>query len=1234
MSCRITQSAAFRLSLLVLLLAATARGFADDAEKHRSVRLRFEWGGGQPQVWNGVVEVSDGRLHDLVSLGVEADEPGTIWIDGNAAWIRRTTPRAYDGFDVGIEAPETAILTLTLQTPASQSAGRQFQVRLAEVAHTGRIVDLSELEGRVSISRTPGDKLSVRINRPHLVFSPGEGFQATVQPHLMTRPAKPGTAAFEWSLHKARLDEVLEGGRIEFEWNEQTAERAVLPIEAKLPIQAGVYDLDLKLRYGRNTVSRVVQLVVIAEDRQVDTPNTSEETLVDSFGPAEAGLLRRADKRRSIAFFNGSMSKLFDFRGKSTASETSDAVKWRSYRLRINHPGQPHRLRLSLPGDAAHRFGFSLLEPNAAGQLMPLGLDCGVHDERATASTAGASGDQTYSIVFWPKVTDPILLVHDLGLGYPVEIDHIDVLELERLSRLNTDQEPADLRRRLVGPYMQKPLLAEAFGATEAFDPPSGRSLEDWVTFQTAADRLADYLQHAGFNSLLLAAFADGGAIYPSQLLQPTARYETGVYFSTGQDPIRKDVLELLFRVFDREGLTLVPELQFSTPLPELERRLAAEGDAARGIELVGVDGRSWREARGTLRGLAPYYNPLDSRVQQAIIDVVRELLQRYAAHDSLRDVAVQLSGTGYLQLPGLDWGYDDATVARFEKETKLKVPDGPEQQKYSRRHEFLTGPARQQWIRWRCEQLSAFHRKLADVVVEVKSDARLILSGNRVLRGDNPDDDAYAAVRSGQKLERLLLAKGLDFSLYKETPHLAVLKPTLWRVSGLRGIDLLDETLNDHPQLNRQFSHANSGVLFYRDPIECRIPEFDSISPWQPAFTWLAAQCNPGAAETHRRLARSLAAHDAQYVFDGGWMIPFGQEEQMRTPRSVIGQLPAIEFFPHDAPQPLVARFGRTGDQTYIYIINEMSGPLNATLRLSCPAGTPCQLVGRDGSVTLASTGESSSVQVPLGPHEIWACRLNDPNVRILSVTPAPSQAVLGGLSQRIQSFQARMNEARRSSEPTNAPLENPGFELAAKSGTPRGWDLVGQAQSRLDATNPRSGKTSLALTSIGSTPAAIGAAVPLGNVRMLSFSVWLRSETEGAKVRLEVEAKVAGSPRVQFIDVPVDTTWRRQEFRVEDIPAGRLKDAHVRVRLLDSATVWIDDAAVATQRVTDDDLRQLMKVVSATTLAWEDKRYADCERLLQGYWGQFLLDDSATPVPTIDPARTAKSRSRTRQQ
>ena len=87
---------------------------------------------------------------------------------------------------------------------------------------------------------------------------------------------------------------------------------------------------------------------------------------------------------------------------------------------------------------------------------------------------------------------------------------------------------------------------------------------------------------------------------------------------------MQKDVLEMLFRLFDREGLTLVPAVHFSSTLEELEERLREQPRHSEGIALVDRhSGKTWDEGYGTNRGMAPHYNSLDPRVQAAMRRVV-----------------------------------------------------------------------------------------------------------------------------------------------------------------------------------------------------------------------------------------------------------------------------------------------------------------------------------------------------------------------------------------------------------------------------------------------------------------------------------------------------------------------------------------------------------------------------------------------------------------------------------
>ena len=95
------------------------------------------------------------------------------------------------------------------------------------------------------------------------------------------------------------------------------------------------------------------------------------------------------------------------------------------------------------------------------------------------------------------------------------------------------------------------------------------------------ATRLVEYLQYVGYNGLVMTVLADGSTIYPSQLLQPTPRYDTGALFRFwARIRVARMSSELLFRLCDREGLQLIPALQFAAPLPALEEELRHKSSA------------------------------------------------------------------------------------------------------------------------------------------------------------------------------------------------------------------------------------------------------------------------------------------------------------------------------------------------------------------------------------------------------------------------------------------------------------------------------------------------------------------------------------------------------------------------------------------------------------------------------------------------------------------------------
>ncbi len=643
-----------------------------------------------------------------------------------------------------------------------------------------------------------------------------------------------------------------------------------------------------------------------------------------------------------------------------------------------------------------------------------------------------------HEILFWPQISDPVLVVHDLATGRRPRVTEIEVYELaaaappastssspeaEKPKRTVSAAERTD--ERLIGPYLAHPLLPETFGGPKAFDERSGQSIEDWETFHAAARHVADYLSYHGYNSLLIAALSDGATIYPSTSIEPTRLYDSGAVSSASQTPLRKDFLELLYRIFDREQLTLIPELQFSCPLPSLERQLV-DGTAAEGIELVGADGRAAREHTGRAEAW-PIYNPLDPRVQDAVLAAVREVVERYRQHPAFRGVALEISRTGYLQLPGIDWAYDSATIARFEHDTGVTVDGALGGDVYPHRHAVLTGEARAAWVRWRCQEMAKFYQRLADTLKTSGPQARLVLACKQVLPDPAADEEVRHEIRVRGRLAELLADRGLDFSLLGDAPRVVVLKSSVWHASGNAEESLLDEALGQTASFGNAFHFPRIGVLNYRPPRQVSLADFEPAVSGRSAITRLCVEASPSERASRRHFVRALAETNAPMIFEGGWTATLGQERATKRLRQIARAIPPIPFFKVAADdQSACVQIARHNKKTYIYAVNAFGQPFELSLVLSCPPGTACRPLGLSPSASIgprsvgatsddAAGGDSSQLRTSLDAYGLAAWEIDHEDARVVAVETQLPPPALARLQARVARFQQQLARARR---------------------------------------------------------------------------------------------------------------------------------------------------------------------------------------------------------------------------
>jgi hypothetical protein len=1261
------------------MLAAALAVCAPAWLRAESLKIRIAWGGGAERIWQGKVTLSEGRLDQPRPLGIEADEPGSMWIQDGALVFRQRSPRTYDGLDLLALAPLSAKLTIQLASPGETKAPGPIEVPLSSLLEGLHNADLDSHGNRLLIRRAPDDKLRVEMGRGSMVFAPGETIRFDVVPHLLA--ADPGS--------KIRLTTAVLAGRgtqeVAAPREDQTtltAEQVPVPIEIALPKQEGVYDVvitaarassRLSLNWNKPLAQRRIQVMVL--DRQSpaaagESPPPQREMEIDPANPRwweRLSKLPHWRRLRSVAkgpLGNGRLRPVSHPLGElvQLAPATSPGdVSWAAYPLSIEEPGQPSVLEVDYPSDIPQTMGISIIEPNAAGAVLPIGLDSGVDQAEEVVATAAPPQMLHHRLIFWPRTKTPVVLITNRHDHAPAVYGKIRVLRIgPRLRRAFPAGGPRP--ERLLAAYLDRPLFPENFSATQTLGPMSDVGVDDWVTFYEGGTRLVDYLNHVGYNGLVIAALADGSTIYPSEVLGATPRYDTGLFLETGQDPTRKDVLEMLLRLFDREGLRLIPALEFGAPLPELEALLRRGGPEAEGITWVGPDGLAWLDTFPPVRGMAPYYNVLHPRVQQAMLEVVHELVARYAAHPSFGGLAIQLTLQGYAQLPGPEWGLDDITVARFGRDTQIRVP-GTGPARFAQRARFLADRCPREWLQWRADQLSRFHGRIRQELAAYRPDVHVLLTAANLFAGDPWQQDLRPSLPQRMTMTETLMRVGIDLRRLDHGDGLILLRPERVQPRWSLAQQAVNLELRDMPDINRCFQELPvQGSLFFHQPQEVRVASFDEKSPFQPAYTWLATQAVPSHRQNRRRFVHSLATLDSQMMVDGGWELSLGQEDALGDLVAAYRRLPAIHFrrlsdasgasdnrrladaSGGPSTQPVTIRVGASAQSTYVYLVND--APFSTTVGMDVTAPPGCrieELSGLRQVPPLARQGDAAHWTLDLEPYDLVAVRFGAPQVQLLRPQVTWSPAVQAALEARLAELGDRAAVLRN--PPLMDALDNPGFERPAAAGSPiPGWSFSNQPGTSvtIDGHQRHGGVASARLSSQGAAATLISRPFAAPTTGRLTVSVWLRgAETlQPPPLRLAVVGKHQGRDFVRFAELAqagspaIGPAWSPVVVQVNDLPLDGLSQLQLRFDLLGPGQVWLDDIQLCQLAFSKSEVIEIFKLIAPADVKLQQREVGDCVDLLESYWSRFLMANvaagpaSLTRRPVLSRPSAAASR------
>ncbi|MFI4874359.1 MAG: family 10 glycosylhydrolase, partial [Blastopirellula sp. JB062] len=1166
---------------LAALLCFPKISEAQSLNESVDLNLRIAWGGGPVRRWIGEVRVTDGELRLKRLLGMEADEARAVRMVDGAIRVEHRTERVYDGFDIAVSAPLTAQLRIELRPESATKRAEPIVVPLQSLLDRPHSVSLDGGETQLLVRRTPGDELQVVTEREHLVFAPGETFSIRYQPN---QPQLPLGAKLRLNLRlsQARKTEAI--------WTQSEAVSAdrnggvELPTTYAVPLpnQEGAYELTASLVEDRLTnfvfsgkplLERKVQLVVIDPRPTASLSDGALRTIVD-IDPASPGWWQRMSRlsqynpwrrQRPSELFNQPPTTRMHLDRKWTEL-TVDG--WHAFPLAIEKIGQPHVLEIEYPSDVEQSLGISVIEPNAAGSISPLGVDAGLENRGLVGGETAEV--KTYRMLFWPKSATPLVVLTNRRDQAKAIFGKIRVLAGQAAIAPAETQPLAD--GRLAIAHFEKPLFGATFSATQDVNPVSQRSLDDWTTFYEGGDRLVQYLKHAGYNGASVSVLSEGSALFPSDQLRTNPKYDKGVYFLDGRDPIQKDVLEMLLRQFDRAGLTLFPAIEFNAPLETLERMREEFGDGR--LDLVDDQGRLAIDVSNA-GGQGAYYNPLLPEVRDAMAKLVEQLATRYGHHPSFGGITLQLNANGYAQLPGAQWGMDRPTIERFVQETQVVASIdalGP------RPSTTILAQHNYAWLAWRAEQLSQFYEQAAQIVRREKPEALLMLDTAGAFRGYDWNDRLAPRLPRNLTLDAALLEAGISRRQLQTSDAIALLRTGYVRPEGEPANLGAYEMINASQEEAAYSQHVNRGVLEFHVPATLRLAKLDESNPFGGAdnFSWIAAEFVGVGRQARRPLIEALVDLDAAILLRGGWTVPLGEEAAVRDVLSTITSLPRerfddIAWSKSSMIQPAVARRLVKDGVTYCYFVNASPWPITLNMTLRHAADATAQALGDPDQDDVALAAGDAVWSLTLPAYGLEAFAIDSPGTLFESAEVLLPPALLTALDQRNKEFSLRLRSLR--SVPPLAVLRNPGFESPLNADGILGWeyDAAEDAKLAIDPNNPPNGAAALQMQSRGGVAWIRSEPIARPATGRLFVRAQLRSNRGdfSPPIRISIDGEVDGQDYYQPLSLgrdqnpAVEANWRTFEHGVYDLPA-ELKDLKVGFDLMGAGDVSIDEVQV----------------------------------------------------------------------
>jgi len=1242
------------------------------------MRLRVAWGGEAPGRWAGHVSLSEGDLTRLEFLGRERDTPGSIWLDQGEVHFSQPSPRSFDGFDITARAPPSALLRVEFRR-AGDPSPVIVETTLADLMTHPLRSSLDEQGNQLLVHRAQDDALRLQVARDHLIFSPGEPFAFTLLPAIAA--LEPG-ASFDLAL------ELIEGREGTSVWS--NTERVTLsargsaeiPLEIPLPDREGVYTVQLIARTppgnrarfwegikgSEPLASRRFQVVVLGNEPRASRALPDWQTVLE-IDPANPHWHTRVPEWVRLDPWSGGGKGLTgsapvattEWQGKRLAKLTSNGdtpPSWHAYPLHGAKPGVPHVVEIDLPKGVEQQLVLRIFEPDATGKLVPSGPGHGAASRARHLPLSSSTDDETmakFRTLFWPKTSAPVLVVQN--------IDSSAVLYgAIRLQVASDGPLPSPLsdatKERAVVAYFSWEGLVDRMGASR-LDAHDRLATDDRLTFFQTAKRLADYLEMSGYNGAVVNVFADGGAACRCAPYPVTPRLHSCRLTSGMDDLPRADPLELLLRIFDRRGLRLTPTLRFTSSLPGVEESLRE--DRRPGEESPLWTDRAGRPRRSVAPDRAagpPHYKISHEKVRQEVRALIDSVVDRYGSHRAFAGLGMELTAESYLPLPPSTYGLSRTRLVQLAKETR--TTKGQLARWLHNPRLALQDPAvRRHWNAQRAVPLTEFFRAVATDLRKKRPDASLLLLTDELLASREYDAAIQPRLDRRLRPEEIYLERGIAVKDLRRSP--GILLPNVHH--SVVATPLADAAIA--MELNKSTSPSygskevdSASSLLIQTPQWLPLPEVEPVAAESiPRFSRVSF--SPVGVSRNGPLLEAIRDHKGGPLVMGGILGPSDRSDSDRQILELLRRLPASDDPQNDNPQsidtlsqqPVVTHAYRSDGKTFCIALNPSPWQVEASLTIDVAERVEGQLFrGTSDSPPSArmiyAPGQHAWL-VSLPPYAIQLLEFSSEKVRLAGLRIQLSPEVAQQLATRCDELERR--DLKPDKLPIYDELENPSFEITGPEGLPAGWvSMAGRAE----ATTPSyQGEKSLRLLATGEAVSIASQPFPVPPTGQIALTVYVRASDLGDDAELRLILEEVGSNRQpRFISLSAARLqgdrkvreWNGYQFGIEDLPLDSTAQMRVRFELVGHGEVRIDQVELHElvfpldlyPTESQQQVLALVQHMQQARTALDERRFSDCETMLDSYWSRFLLaylpeieEEPVAPPSKADSPPAAKT-------